>query len=95
MSCFFCQNVIFLSKFFGSRLHDASIIIVIFLLSYNWQGDIIMNKDVIYVRIDEDLKKALDMLALEEQRSLNNLVVRILTKHVEQKKKEMEKTVGQ
>ncbi len=54
-----------------------------------------MNKDVIYVRIDEDLKKALDMLALEEQRSLNNLVVRILTKHVEQKKKEMEKTVGQ
>lgn len=54
-----------------------------------------MNKDVIYVRIDEDLKKALDMLALEEQRSLNNLVVRILTKYVEQKKKEMEKTVSQ
>ncbi len=95
MSCFFCQNVISLSKFFGPRLHDASIIIVIFLLSYNWQGDIIMNKDVIYVRIDEDLKKALDMLALEEQRSLNNLVVRILTKYVEQKKKEMEKTVSQ
>ena len=46
-----------------------------------------MNKEVIYVRIDEDLKKTLDMLALEEQRSLNNLVVRILSRYVEQKKK--------
>ncbi len=41
-----------------------------------------MNKDVIFVRIDEDLKKKLDMIALEEQRSLNNLVVRILTKFI-------------
>lgn len=47
-----------------------------------------MNKDVIYVRIDEDLKKALDMIALDEQRSLNNLVVRVLTKFVEEKKEE-------
>ncbi len=47
-----------------------------------------MNKEVIYVRIDEQLKKELDMIALEEQRSLNNLVVRILTKFVEEKKKE-------
>ncbi len=47
-----------------------------------------MNKEVIYVRIDEDLKKTLDMLALEEQRSLNNLVVRILSRYVEQKKKD-------
>ena len=46
-----------------------------------------MNKEVIYVRIDEELKKELDMLALEEQRSLNNLVVRILTMYVETKKK--------
>lgn len=46
-----------------------------------------MNKDIIYVRIDEDLKKELDMIALEEQRSLNNLVVRILTKFLEEKKK--------
>lgn len=44
-----------------------------------------MNKEVIYVRIDEDLKKALDMIALDEQRSLNNLVVRILSKFVEEK----------
>ncbi len=47
-----------------------------------------MNKEVIYVRIEEELKKELDMLALEEQRSLNNLVVRILIKYVEQKRKE-------
>ncbi len=26
-----------------------------------------MNKEVIYVRIDEDLKQQLDMIALEEQ----------------------------
>lgn len=45
-----------------------------------------MNKEVIYVRIDEDLKKELDMLALEEQRSLNNLVVWILTKYLENNK---------
>lgn len=44
-----------------------------------------MNKDVIYVRIDEDLKKELDMIALEEQRSLNNLIVWILTKYLEMK----------
>lgn len=47
-----------------------------------------MNKEIIYVRIDEDLKKQLDMIALEEQRSLNNLVVYILTKWLEQHKKD-------
>ncbi len=46
-----------------------------------------MNKDVIYIRIDEEIKKKLDMIALEEQRSLNNLVVLILTKYVEEKDK--------
>ena len=46
-----------------------------------------MNKDVIYIRIDEEIKKKLDMIALEEQRSLNNLVVLILTKYVEEKYK--------
>lgn len=44
-----------------------------------------MNKDIIYIRIDEDIKQKLDMMALEEQRSLNNLVVRILTQFVEDK----------
>lgn len=43
-----------------------------------------MNKDVIFVRIDEDLKKKLDMIALNEQRSLNNLVVKVLTQFVEE-----------
>ena len=47
-----------------------------------------MNKDVIYVRIDEDIKKELDMIALEENRSLNNLIVTILLKYLESKKKE-------
>lgn len=46
-----------------------------------------MNKDIIYVRIDEELKKKLDMIALEEQRSLNNLVVWILTKFIENNEK--------
>lgn len=46
-----------------------------------------MNKDVIYVRIDEDLKKELDMIALEEQRSLNNLIVWILSKYLEMRGK--------
>lgn len=50
-----------------------------------------MNKDVIYVRIDEELKQKLDMIALEEQRSLNNLVVWILTKFVEEKNNEKKK----
>ena len=45
-----------------------------------------MNKEIIYVRIDEDLKKELDMIALEEQRSLNNLVVWILNKFLIQRK---------
>lgn len=47
-----------------------------------------MNKEVIYVRIDSELKIALDALALDEQRSLNNLVVRILTQYIDQKKSE-------
>ncbi len=50
-----------------------------------------MNKEVIYVRIDEDLKQQLDMIALEEQRSLNNLVTRILTKFIEDYNKEKSK----
>lgn len=46
-----------------------------------------MNKEIIYVRIDEELKKELDMIALEEQRSLNNLVVYILSKFLKEYKK--------
>ncbi len=47
-----------------------------------------MNKDIIYVRINEELKKELDMIALEEQRSLNNLVVYALTQFIETYRKE-------
>lgn len=47
-----------------------------------------MNKEVIYIRIDEDLKKKLDMIALDEQRSLNNLVIRVLSKFIENYEKE-------
>ena len=52
---------------------------------------IAINKDVIYIRIDEELKKRLDMIALEEQRSLNNLIVVILTKWLEQHEKNTQK----
>ena len=45
------------------------------------------NKEVIYIRIDEEIKKELDKLALEENRSLNNFVVTILLKYLEEKKK--------
>ena len=47
------------------------------------------NKDVIYLRIDEEVKKELDKLALEENRSLNNLAVTILLKYLDEKKKEL------
>ncbi len=50
-----------------------------------------MNKDIIYVRIDEDLKQKLDMIALEEQRSLNNLVVWILSNYIESRESKSEK----
>lgn len=49
-----------------------------------------MNKDIIYVRIDEDLKQKLDMIALEEQRSLNNLVVWILSNYIESRETKTE-----
>ncbi len=49
-----------------------------------------MNKDIIYVRIDEDLKQKLDMIALEEQRSLNNLVVWILSNFIESRETKTE-----
>lgn len=44
-------------------------------------------KEVIYIRIDKEIKQKLDMLALEENRSLNNYLVTLLTKFVEKNKK--------
>lgn len=40
-------------------------------------------KDVIYVRIEKEYKQKLDMIALEQDRSLNNLVIRILKEYIE------------
>ena len=45
-------------------------------------------KEVIYIRIDKELKQKLDLLALEDNRSLNNYIVNILMKHLEQKKED-------
>lgn len=45
-------------------------------------------KEVIYLRINREIKEKLDMMALEENRSLNNYIVTILTKIVEEKEKE-------
>lgn len=45
-------------------------------------------KEVIYIRIDKELKQKLDLLALEDNRSLNNYIVNILIKHLEEKKED-------
>lgn len=47
-----------------------------------------MNKEVLYIRLDKEIKQKLDMIALKEDRSLNNLVVLILKKFLEEQKKE-------
>ena len=44
-------------------------------------------KEVIYIRIDREIKEKLDEIALDEDRSLNNLVVRILKEYLEKNKK--------
>lgn len=45
-------------------------------------------KEVIFIRIEKELKAKLDMLALEENRSLNNYIVTLLMEHLKQKEKE-------
>lgn len=47
-----------------------------------------MNNVIITLRTSEEIKKKLDMLALKENRSLNNYITTILIKHVEEKEKE-------
>lgn len=50
-----------------------------------------MNNTIITLRTSEEIKQKLDMLALKENRSLNNYIVTILIKHIEQiEKKESE-----
>lgn len=47
-------------------------------------------KEVIYIRIDKNIKQQLDMLALEDNRSLNNYITNILIKHIEKQKNKEE-----
>ncbi len=50
-----------------------------------------MNNVIITLRTNEELKKQLDMLALQENRSLNNFINTILIKYVEEEKSKKEK----
>ena len=50
----------------------------------NKQEDIKM-KDIIFIRIDKIIKQKLDNIALDEKRSLNNLVCLILENYVKEK----------
>lgn len=43
-----------------------------------------MNTETTTLRIDKELKKELDRIALEQNRSLNNLINTILMKYVEE-----------
>ena len=45
-------------------------------------------KEVIYLRLEKALKQKLDRLAQEDDRSLNNYIIQILRKYVEEKEKE-------
>lgn len=44
-----------------------------------------MNNVIITLRTNEEMKKELDKIALEENRSLNNLINTILIKYLEEK----------
>lgn len=55
-----------------------------------------MNSVIITLRTNEEIKKGLDKIALEENRSLNNLIVTILIKYLDKKAEEKEKsTIGE
>ncbi len=47
-----------------------------------------MNNVIITLRTSEEIKKKLDMLALKENRSLNNYIMTLLIKHIEEKEKD-------
>lgn len=50
-----------------------------------------MSSVIITLRVNEELKKELDKMALEENRSLNNFISTILIKYVDNRLKEEEK----
>lgn len=47
-----------------------------------------MNNVIITLRTNEEMKKTLDRLALEENRSLNNYIITILMRYLETVQKE-------
>ena len=47
-----------------------------------------MNNCIITLRTSEEIKKELDMMALKENRSLNNFINTILIKYIEEQKKD-------
>ena len=49
-----------------------------------------MSSVIITLRVNEELKKELDKMALEENRSLNNFISTILIKYVDKRLKEDE-----
>ncbi len=50
-----------------------------------------MNSVTTTLRISEEMKKELDMIALEENRSLNNLIVTILLRYLDNRKNDDKK----
>ena len=54
---------------------------------YNDVGGMKMNNVIITLRTNEELKKELDMRALRENRSLNNYIITILLKHIDEEKR--------
>ena len=50
-----------------------------------------MNSVTTTLRLSEDLKKKLDRLALEQNRSLNNLITTIILQYLDELKKEKSK----
>ena len=50
-----------------------------------------MNNVIITLRTNEEIKKELDRLALEDNRSLNNYIVIVLIKHIDEEKKKKDK----
>jgi len=52
----------------------------------NTRGGTMENNVIITLRTNEEIKKELDKLALEENRSLNNFIMTILIKYLEEKK---------
>lgn len=58
--------------------------IIIIIIDLRWLK---MNNVIITLRTNEEIKKELDKIVLEENRSLNNLVVTIFVKYLDERNK--------